>query len=89
LPFPFPSTSLSDTPLPLKLPVSLLLGAICQAGILLPPFPGPNNALAAAVVDDPLPFGVDVPVVVPVVEAWGWVIFCLERRRVLSDFNSD
>jgi len=45
--------------------------------------------LAAAIVDDPLPFGVEVPVVVPVVDAWGWVIFCLERRRVLSDFSSD
>lgn len=76
-------------PAPLALPVSLFDGAICQAGILLPPpFPAPSKAFAAAdvvvvVVEEPL--GVDVPLVCVV----GGGMFCRERSSVLSDFNSD
>lgn len=83
--FSFPLLSplvlISESPLPLILsaslhplavPLSDLEGAICQAGILLPPdLPAPSNALAADVVVDvdvPVPvwLGVDVPLVVDV-----------------------
>lgn len=81
LPLLSPLVLISESPLPLILsaslqplavvPLSDLEGAICQAGILLPPdLPAPSNAFAADVVvdagvpvDEAGPLGGDVPLV--------------------------
>jgi hypothetical protein len=47
------------------------------------------DVVVVVVVVEPFPLGVDDPVPVPALELSGCVIFCLDRRRVLSDFNSD